>query len=266
MQSVNSSTKFGVSFLMLFVLYHAAEYMIVFQGSPAGFFLFQLLFFVSAWLLGQAYGANGLANWGLPFVAKSSKLFLMGIGLGCILYAVPYALSLYLGIEFVIRVPAGVPLIKSALPFAFGVLFSSFSEDILTRGLIYRHFNARLKPLGLVLLSASVYVLNHIYRLTDGPEAWMYLFLLGAVFIIPVIFTKNLWLTGGMHWAGNTFFFVTHSVIQTQESSRYLSPNYLFAAWLLVFLPLLGYLCRRLTRPPQTPPAAFFLNPVSHES
>ena len=266
MQPVSSSTKIGISFLVLFVLYHAAEYMIVFRDSPAGFFLFQFLFFLAAWRLGHWYAASGLTVWGLPFTARSFKLFLIGIGVGCILYGVPYALALYLGVEVILRVPDGVPLVKSTLPFAFGVLFSSLSEDMLTRGLIYQYYHPKLKPLGLILLSASVYLLNHIYRLTDGPETWLYLFLLGVIFLIPVLFTRNLWLTGGMHWAGNTVFFVTHSVIQTEESRGPLSANALFAGWLLVCIPLLLLLCRRLPQILKSRTSDFSLKPARHES
>lgn len=236
--------KLTVSFISLFTLYHLAEYMIMFKNNVAGFFIFQLLFFVMAYLSGNWYSKNGLGTWGLPFTKKMFLPFMIGLTGGILLYAIPLIITTSLGIEKIVTFPAFADIVRLSLPFAFGVLFSSISEDVLTRGLIYTHFKNRIKPLGLVILSATIYLLNHIYRLNDGIETLLYIFLLGIVFIIPVIHTKNLWLTGAMHWAGNTFFFVSHSVIKTEENNSLLSSNYVFALCLVVFIPITWFMAK----------------------
>ena len=236
--------KLILSFVILFLLYHAAEYMIMFENDIVGFFIFQTFFFIAAFALGNWYSKEGLSAWGLNFSAKLFKPLLVGMLLGIMIYAIPYCLSLAIGIETIIKVPGLFEIVKSSLPFVFGVLFSSFSEDILTRGLIYKHFNHIIKPPYLILVSASVYLLNHIYRLTSGPETILYLFLLGVIFIIPLMLTNRLWFTGGMHWAGNSFFFVSHNVIQTESNNNWLSPNYLFAICLAVFIPAIWFLLK----------------------
>lgn len=241
----HDKVKVLVSFVLLFALYHGAEYFILFQNNAAGFLGVQALFFVVAGLLGVWYRGNGLGAWGLPFTRKAWAPLLTGVAVGVVLYAVPFFVALAFGIEKVGKVPDGAAMLKASLPFAFGVLFSSFSEDVLTRGVPYAHFHNRIKVTWLVLLSAAVYVLNHIYRLIDGPDTLLYLFLLGVVYILPVVFTRSLWLTGGMHWAGNVFFFVTHSVIQTEEAHPAFSYNYLFATWLVLAIPLVWLFCKR---------------------
>lgn len=241
----HDTIKVLVSFVLLFGLYHAAEYFILFQNNAIGFLSLQVLFFAVAGLLGVWYRRNGLGAWGLPFARSAWPRLLTGVVLGVVLYAVPFLVALAFGIEKVVKVPDGATMVKASLPFAFGVLFSSFSEDVLTRGVPYAHFQNRIKVPLLVLLSASVYVLNHVYRLGDGPDTLLYLFLLGVVYIIPVVFTRSLWLTGGMHWAGNVFFFVTHNVIQTEEAHPAFSYNYLFATWLLLCIPLAWLFCKR---------------------
>lgn len=246
MPAKNKNLEILVSFGVLFLLYHGAEYMIVFQNSVIGFFGFQILFFTATYVLGNWYKGNGLTCWGLPFGRKYIKLIPIGILIGILIYALPYCFSLIAGIEEITVFPKWMILIQSVLPFAFGVLFSSFSEDILTRGLIYSHFNTRIGTIWLILLSALIYLLNHIYRLNDGLEALLYIFLLGIVLIIPLIFTKNLWLTGSMHWAGNTFFFATHNVIQTENNNQFISSNYLFAAFLFLFVPVIWLISRKL--------------------
>ena len=243
--------KIILSFIVLFALYHAAEYMIMFKNNATGFFIFQLLFFVSAFLFGNWYSREGLAAWGLPFSIKMLKPFLLGMVLGILLYGISYCTSVLSGIETIIKVPGVGDIMKSSLAFTVGVLFSSLSEDVLTRGIMYRYFNHKIKPAPLVFLSASVYLLNHIYRLTDGIETLLYIFLLGIVFIIPVIYTKNLWLTGGMHWAGNVFFFVSHNVIGTEEHSGILSPNAVFIICLIVFIPFIWLLSNKLYGDPK---------------
>ncbi len=236
-----------VSFIILFLLYHAAEYMIVFKNNVAGFFTFQFLFFTVAYICGNWYKKNGFATWGLPFFKGCYKLIMIGIVAGILLYAIPYFFSIATGIETIISSPKLDVLIVSSLPFAFGVFFSSFSEDILTRGIAYSVFNGSMKTRWIILLSSLIYLLNHIYRMGDGLESLLYIFLLGIVFIIPVIFTKNLWLTGSMHWAGNTFFFITHNLIQTKNESNVISSNYLFAIFILLFIPLIWRLSKKLS-------------------
>ncbi len=234
--------KILISFAALFALYHAAEYMIVFLNSTIGFLLFQLLFFLTAFVLGNWFSQNGVGAWGLPF--HGSKNFLTGFILGIFIYAVPFLISIALGIEKIIESPDLLTILKSSVPFAVGVMFSSFSEDILTRGLVFSYFKTKIKPVYLILLSATVYLLNHIYRLGDGMESMLYLFLLGIIFCIPFIISGRLWLTGFMHWSGNTFFFISHNVIQTETNSNLISPNYFFAICLLFSIPVIWAVCQ----------------------
>lgn len=237
----SQTIKITLAFVALFLLYHLAEYMIMFQNNVLGFFIFQALFFTVAWLFGKWYNRQGLNCWGLSFSRDILRNILIGIVLGLTLYAVPFVISLFLGIETIVNIPDTSTIIMASLPFAFGVIFSSFSEDILTRGLIFTHFKAKITPIILILLSAIIYVLNHIYRLNDGADTLLYLFLLGIILIIALNNTKNLWLTGSMHWAGNTFFFITHNVIQTENGENLFSGNYVFAIWMIFFIPIVWY-------------------------
>jgi uncharacterized protein len=237
--------KILISFVVLFALYHLAEFMLLFKNSISGFFVFQFLFFLSAWILGNWNQKNGFDFWALSFSKLKTKYVIIGIVLGIILYGIPYIISLSLGIEFISKIPIWTDILKASIPFAFGVIFSSFSEDILTRATVFRLFNNKIKTRWIVLISAMVYLLNHIYRLNDGFDTLSYLLLLGVLFIIPLIFTKNLWITGFMHWSGNTFFYVTHNVVQTENNLNYITPNQIFAIWILILIPIIWYFFRR---------------------
>lgn len=243
---LNSNLKIFFSFSLLFLLYHVAEYWIIFQNNVLLFFIFQILFFVAAFFLGNWYSRNGLATWRLTLSSKIAKRALAGIILGVLLYAIPFILALLLKIESISEIPPIAEIVKNSLPFAIGVFFTSFSEDILTRGLIFSHFRKKMKPVFLILFSASVYLLNHIYRLNDGFETLSYIFLLGIVFIIPLLNSKDLWITGFMHWAGNVFFYISHEVIKVEENSSVMSYNTLFSLTLLLMIPLVWMITKKI--------------------
>ena len=246
MNQLSNTVKISLTFIILFGLYHAAEYLIVFQNNAIGFLIVQFIFFIAAYFMGKWYSGDGLSAWGLPL--KGKRHFVVGVAGGISIYASSYFVSILLCVESIAIVPDWITIAKASTPFAFGVLFSSFSEDVLTRGLIYAHLKDKLKPFWLVLLSTIVYVLNHIYRLGDGIESLLYLFLLGILFFIPILKTKSLWLTGFMHWSGNTFFFVSHNVIQTESNNGFISPNYLFSICLALYIPVIWLISKKLIR------------------
>ena len=94
--------------------------------------------------------------------------------------------------------------------------FPSIAEDVLTRGYLYGHLFNKMKPWHWVLLSAVVYVLNHIWRLNEDPSVLVYLFLLGVVLASAVWKTKSLWLAFGIHWGANLAFESSHSFVETK--------------------------------------------------
>ncbi len=243
---ISLNSKAIISFLLLFLLYHLAEYWILFKNNAIGFLGCQFLFFIVAFFLGRWYNGAGLAAWGLRLSGR--KYFFQGVAGGISLYGITFLIALQIGIEKITHVPDFTTMLKGTLPFAFGVLFSSFSEDVFTRGLIYTHLKDKISQHLLMLFSATVYLLNHIYRLNDGPDTLLYLFLLGIVLCIPIIFTKNLWLTGFIHWSGNTFFFITHQMIQTESNEAMVSSNFLFTMFLLAFIPVEWIIIKYMTK------------------
>jgi uncharacterized protein len=227
-----------VGFIILFVLYHAAGYMILFKNSPAGFLFFQALFFLAAYGIAKWQRKPGLAAWGLNTRTAFLKHLLLGILMGIFLYGLTFFISLLPGIEKIVLVPRFADMLAPLGLFIFGSFFSSFSEDVLTRGYVYNHIKGKVSSWWLVLISAAIYLLNHIYRLDDGFVTWLYLFLLGVLFVIPLILTRRLWFTGGLHWAGNVTFYFTHEIIKTEEEAQGVSPNHILIVMILLFIPL----------------------------
>jgi membrane protease YdiL (CAAX protease family) len=240
------SFKFIAGFICLFLLYHTAEYMILFKKNPAGFLIFQAFFFAAAWIIAQWQFKQGLSAWGLNTKKHLFRHLLLGMMMGIILYGLTYFINLVAGVEVKVAIPQFSYIAGPLLLFMFGNFFSSLSEDVLTRGYLYQHLNRKVSVPALIFISAAVYLFNHIYRLDDGPITWLYLFLLGILFVIPLILTKRLWFTGGMHWAGNSFFYFTHDLIITQSGKTDFSANYTLCICILLVIPLNYYLLKKL--------------------
>ena len=221
-------------FFILFILYHGAEYMIVFQNSALGFLSFHLAFVMAAYLIGKWQFGKGLQTWGFIIGKKWSIQLLAGCITGVLLYSVTFCIALKSGAEQIQYTPPADKIPGVFGLFVFGNFFSSFSEDVLTRAYIHKHFHHRWNAILLTVFSAVVYVLNHIYRLTDGFETISYLFLLGILLFIPFIKTKQIWLTGSIHWAGNCTFYFTHQIWKTTGRATGISPNYIFCLVLMV--------------------------------
>mgnify|MGYP003575960719 CR=1 FL=1 len=242
-------------FAILFLLYHAAEYMILFKNSAIGFLAFQTLFFVAAYFIAKWQRKPGLAAWGLDGSKPFLKHLLSGLLMGGLLYGTTFCISLFLGVEKVTTVPGFAEILAPLGLFIFGSFFSSFSEDVLTRGYVYHHLKGKVTATWVVFISATIYLFNHIYRLDDGFVTWLYLFLLGVLFVIPLLLTQRLWFTGGLHWAGNGTFYFTHEIIKTEESNGPVSANTVFIIVILLFIPLNYYLLKRtgLVKQPEKP-------------
>ncbi|ANE52834.1 CPBP family intramembrane glutamic endopeptidase [Flavisolibacter tropicus] len=244
---LSNPIKFIAGFLLLFSLYHAAEYFVLFTYNPGAFLAFQLVFFIAAWMLAKWQGYNGPAAWGLDLRKGWFINLLLGMVMGLVLYGGTFAISTWLKSEEVFQVPSLKDIWPQLALFGFGTLFSSFSEDVLTRGYLYKHLANKTSALAFALISSIIYLLNHIYRLGDGAATLSYIFLLGVLFVIPVLLTKRLWLTGGMHWIGNTTFFYTHTIMSVKDGTGSLLPNTIFCICILVFIPmvvLVIHLCK----------------------
>lgn len=233
--------RFIAGFLLLFFCYHAAEYMIMQQGSTVGFLAGQGAFFLAAWLIARWQGFAGFAAWGIIFKKPALRNLGAGLLLGFVVYGLYFLTSISLHFEEIVSVPPAMVFIQSFLLFTFGTFFSSLSEDVLTRSYLYKHFSGKISPGLLLLLSSGVYVANHIYRLGDRFQVLLYLFILGVFLMLALMLTKNIWLTLGLHWSGNIVYQVTGNIIQTRSLSDGPEQLWLYIGFLFLLIPATYY-------------------------
>lgn len=225
----------AAGFLLLFAIYHFPEFFSAFWIMA----LFKIGFLVAAFFLARAQGWRGLGGYGLGLTSNWLGHLTIGLVLGLAFFVLSFYLSVLLGYESM-TVNSTIAAFASQLPMLLLMTaVPSVAEDILTRGYLYAHLQKYMKPAYWVLLSAVVYVLNHIWRLGDGPAVLSYLMLLGLVLAYAVIITKSLWLAFGIHWGANIAYESTRALFTTTSTSDDAGTWILAGCWGVLLLLLI---------------------------
>lgn len=199
-----SPARLALVFVILFAAYQLPEGLgqRVLHSMPVAVALL-LMFLPVAWLCGRMRGYRGLDAW---YLRAPRWRVLLG---GCFALAVAAKLgALVLGTEIGVYKYAGLSadgasIVLTALwmlPYTF---FPSIAEDIVTRGFVMRAFPALSTRWIFIPLSALVFVLNHIYRLANGPAEWAMLFCFGLAYAAALFYSRSLWAALGLHWGWN---------------------------------------------------------------
>ena len=197
-----------LAFALLWLLYQAAEgvgerWMHSF-AVQAGLMLACVLaaWPLSRWLGYRGYAAYALAGgnglrWWLPgglLLAMLMKFGVVWLGLHMDIYTADATAQ-----------AGAFAVLLAALPLLLLSTFvASLAEDVLTRGFWYRAAGIRWRSgAGFALVSSAIYVLNHIYRLGDGPREWLLLFCFGLAYAAALWRSGSLWGAVGLHWGWN---------------------------------------------------------------
>ncbi len=233
------AVSFVTGFLILFFIYHFPEFFSAFWIMAAC----KIGFLAVAFFIALAQGWKGLGAYGLSLKTKWENNLLMGLLLGLLFFTLSFFLSVQMGYEKITAIQSITTIAKQLPMILVMTAFPSIAEDILTRGYLYAHTGKFMKPFFWILLSSIIYVLNHIWRLNDGPAVLTYLFILGMVLAYAVWIAKSLWLAFGIHWGANIAFESTHSFIQTTSIVANDTSTWILAGtWslLLVLLAIIG--------------------------
>ena len=205
---MKQGTRAAVAFVVLFVLYQSAEGI---GARLLGSFAVQaglmLACVLAAWPLSRWLGYRGYGAWALEIDARAASW----LGAGLLLAFAAKAAALWVGLRSGIYAPSaettqqGAMVLLAALPMlVLSTFVPSIAEDILTRGFWYRGSGiAWRRGLAFVALSTLMYVLNHVYRLGDGPMEWLMLACFGLAYATALWRTGTLWAAVGLHWGWN---------------------------------------------------------------
>jgi uncharacterized protein len=232
--STKRVVSFVLGFLVLFIIYHFPEFFSVFWIMAT----FKIGFLIVAFILSRLQGWKGLGGYGLGFTQKWVSNLSKGLLIGLFFFSLSVFGSIKLGYEEITEISSLKSIISQLPMILLMTAIPSIAEDILTRGYLYAHLKF-MKPFAWILLSSVVYVLNHIWRLNDGPAVLTYLFILGIVLAFAVWINKSLWLAFGIHWGANIAFESSHSIIQKRDLVQYDGTTWLLAiTWGLLFILL----------------------------
>jgi len=217
-------------FLILFLLYHLPEiFQRHFQKPLLGVLeLGMLLMVFAAWWIGEIQVGTGLQAYGLFSFRKYSKNLAIGLLIGFALFFSSSLFTVALNWNQLSIHISWFNLSIQVLLFSAGTLLPSLAEDLLTRGYLFAHWPDNWPKSILILLSAVIYVLNHIFRL-NRPDVMLYLFVLGILLMWCLIITRSLWLTLGLHWGTNIGYQILSRILTVNSLKETGWDNYILA-------------------------------------
>ncbi len=213
-----ATRKLIVAFLLIWLFYQSAEAALHFYHNISVFLVLMAGCIGVSWLVARWLWNENLQTYGLPL--KGGLIWQLPIGfLLAILVRGLFVLSRFYNGQLEIAMPVSAWQVVAVMPLILlGTLLPSLAEDILTRAFVFR--SAQWPPIIFILISALLYVLNHTYRLVDGPEVWLFLFTMGVVLAWPLATTRTLWFTLGLHWGMNVFYRVGEDVVHLQTGDN----------------------------------------------
>jgi hypothetical protein len=105
MTVVTKKIKIVIGFLILFAMYHGAEYFVLFRYEPMMFLLIQGTFFIAAILIARWQRFKGLEAWGVDFNSTGVRQLTAGIVMGAFLYGTTFVINILVGSEEVVKIP-----------------------------------------------------------------------------------------------------------------------------------------------------------------
>lgn len=219
-------------FLLLFAVYHFPEFYNVLWIMA----VFKIGFLLVSFVVARLQGYKGLGAFGLELHRGWFGNLLKGLLTGIVFFGLSALLSVLMGFDQFISIADASSFLKQLPLILVMTVFPSIAEDILTRGYLYAHFKDQLSGKMFILISAAVYVLNHIWRLGDHPAVLIYLFILGLALAYAVWITRSLWLAFGIHWGSNIAFEINGSLIKTESVSDGHQSTWILAVCFMLML------------------------------
>jgi hypothetical protein len=196
------------AFVVLFVCYQLPEGVGArWLQQPALAAGMMLAFLPVTWLVARALGLGMGAAYALEWSLGRAAVLGVGLVLAVSVKAAALMIGLKLGIYTADAAPtdppAGAALLGALAWLSLSTFVPSLAEDILTRGFWARLPAWRWSGPRFVSFTAVLYVLNHIYRLGNGPSEWLMLLCFGLAYGAALWRTGSLWAAVGLHWGWN---------------------------------------------------------------
>lgn len=215
----------AAGFLILFALYQSAEGIgqRIFHSFGLQATLMALCV-IAAWPVGRyLLGGKGYDVYALDWKPRVPIWLAAGLGLALVVKTTALVAGVAGGFYDVkpADLSAPGPSLARALGLALiSTFIASLAEDILTRG-FWWPTNLFRRGAVFVIVTSFIYVLNHVYRLGNGPHEWVMLFCFGVAYASAMVRTGSLWAALAVHWGWN----LSNAVLEQFASVESLSPH-----------------------------------------
>jgi membrane protease YdiL (CAAX protease family) len=201
-----SAAKLAAGFIILFALYQSAEGVgarLLDNGLVANVLMLSAL--IAAPMVSRWLGFGWLGAYALDLKRGVGWIVLAGLVAAGAAKMLALLVGAQLGLYAIAPADAMAP--QTALLAITGALIvtavPSMAEDILTRGFWLRASGIRWTAAAFIFATSAIYLLNHIYRLGEGPIEWLRLLCFGLAFAAAAWRLKTLWAAFGLHWGWN---------------------------------------------------------------
>lgn len=202
MTSPRVRLRFGIIFAALWLAYQLPG-TAAWLGHPDLAPALMLAFLPLAWLVARIAGRTMGEAYGLEVRARPLSMLAAGFALAAGVKLGSVFLGRALGIFTDGTTPASSLGIATVAWLLISTFVPSLAEDIVTRGTFLRLAPITFTAGRFVGLTSLVYVLNHTYRLANGPSEWLMLFSFGAAYAAACWQAGSLWAAVGLHWGWN---------------------------------------------------------------
>jgi uncharacterized protein len=165
------------------------------------------LFFVVFPRISRMVGAGGYPELGVSLHTGWSRNLTFGLVAGCIfplaLFAVLYGTGRLAPIGWV----SGSQLLGKVLFVFVQTCYIGFWEELLNRGYLLRVLPDRLHLTATLVVVGLVFSAFHLPRFGAPVSWWVFWFVSGIMFTLPVLVTGSLWFSIGVHWGFDLIWF-----------------------------------------------------------
>lgn len=180
------------------------------NGSEVLWLIIFVSFFPLTHLIAKWSSNKGLNDLGFIRTPDWKRLLLLGISVGSAVWVLLTMAELFLGsLQFIKWQGAGTGSWIAVQALVVAVLGSA-TNDLLTRGYVFGHFQNRLPAFIIILLSTALYIADDIWLEGWSMHNNLFSLLLGLAFAISVICLQSIWMNMGTHVGLNFIYYLVY--------------------------------------------------------
>jgi membrane protease YdiL (CAAX protease family) len=197
-------TRRKTTVLLVLILFSYLPFIV---PSAVGFVVAAILFYYVTLKVLPFAIIHGVGEVGLHRHQGWLPLLIGGLAIGCMFNCLAYVILSRSEIVRIELPPTGDILLISL--FAFSTAgFTAFAEELIFRGYLVKVFRPHVSWAWVIVITCTLFTLYHLPQWGLPLPYWIRFFVMGVVFTIPLIVTRSLWMSVGIHLGGNFVYYL----------------------------------------------------------